>query len=178
MHGKTIPLLVVTAALAACGDDPAGPWMPVAATVEVLPGARVVAPGDTLILTAYPRTADGDVLGSVHVHWYVDDPAVAALADDYHGVRAVILAPGVARVTARTEGPDGVEGTTRLTVLPTRVPVVALQVTPATVHGDAAMTHGWVTVHRPGRVVITAAAEGLTARAVIEVAPAAADPGG
>lgn len=108
---KTIMTVVLaTAALVAAACD-----SPVAVIdlrvdhVTVGPTDRVLTVGDTMRLTAYPTTADGQILGSVGVTWQSDAPAVLEVASVDSSATAVVTAKAVGTVTVRavSEGKTG-----------------------------------------------------------------------
>src|SRR5262245_37799837 len=93
--------------LAACNDEPTAlPDLSVA-TVEVRPGGNLSV-GDTLMLIAYPRTADGTLLGGRLVTWSSADTSILSVTRP-NGVAAVVKAkaPGLVEISALVEGKVG-----------------------------------------------------------------------
>ncbi|CAA9305196.1 MAG: hypothetical protein AVDCRST_MAG89-749, partial [uncultured Gemmatimonadetes bacterium] len=99
---RLIPLASVAALLAACADDPAGP-LPVA-SVEVTASADSVSLGGTLQLSASTLDGSGAQLAGRAVEWSSDNPAIARV--DSSGL-VTALAPGAAKITARSEAREG-----------------------------------------------------------------------
>ncbi len=122
MRGHVAVLAAVVLALAACDDGPAGLDPLVVETVEVTPADRVIMVGDTLLLTALPRTADGLVLGGVAVEWSLEEGAAQLDVVNGYG-RVVGMVPGEVRVKAVSGGKAGLASitVTQLPVVPTRL---------------------------------------------------------
>lgn len=95
-------------------------------TLEVGPaGPLTLVVGDTVWLTAYPRTEDGTLLQSVDVDWSTNASQVTDLSID--GYRAVVRA--TATGTARIHASSG-DRTASVTVTVEDVPVDAVEVSP------------------------------------------------
>jgi len=84
--------------------------IPSAASVEIAPIRQSLVVGGTTLLTATPRSADGDPRSDVPVHWKSSAPAIA-IVDDAGLVTAV--APGSATFEAAA-GPVSAEITLRV----------------------------------------------------------------
>lgn len=100
-------------------------------SVEVGPaGPLTLLVGDTVWLTAHPKTADGTVLGSVAIEWSLEPGQTADIAPASHGYTAVLrgLASGSTRVHVTA---DGRSATVDVTV--EEVPVDSVAVSPDTV---------------------------------------------
>ncbi|HUR95291.1 MAG TPA: Ig-like domain-containing protein [Gemmatimonadales bacterium] len=80
------------------------------ATVEVAPGAPTVAAGSTVQLTATPKDVAGQPLSGRTVTWTTGAPGVATVSPTG---RVTGVAPGLATITATSEG---VQGTSSVTV--------------------------------------------------------------
>jgi uncharacterized protein YjdB len=75
--------------------------------VIVAPDARVLGVGDTMRLTAYPKTADGTVLGSVAIGWVSEDSAIATVTGNGIWARVEARGTGTTRIRATSEGKTG-----------------------------------------------------------------------
>jgi hypothetical protein len=113
---KPYRVIIAGALLVACSDDPGGLPALMVDRVEVAPDGLALVVGDTLRLSAYPRTAEGMVLGSVAVTWGSDAENVAVVRPD--GV-VEAKAEGIARVQARAQGKSGVATVTVYVTPPT-----------------------------------------------------------
>jgi Tol biopolymer transport system component len=122
--------------LAACSDDPTGSGRAIVA-VSVSADVAQVETGDSLVLTAKPRQADGRTNRSVSVSWYSTDTAVAKV-EGRAGQRAVVVGKAPGPVTIRAMAEDKV-GQTSLTVIVTEqgVPVVTAISPQSATEGDA-----------------------------------------
>jgi uncharacterized protein YjdB len=88
----------------ACSDGPLGVPPMVVERVDVAPDGRTLVVGDSMRLSALPRTADGTINGSVGVTWHSDAESVATVRAD--GM-LVAWAAGTARIEARAGGRAG-----------------------------------------------------------------------
>lgn len=97
-------LLAGMLALVACDDSPAGLPDLAVASVTVTPTGQTITTGQTMQLTAYPKTADGTVLGGRPTVWTSSAENVATVSAA-GVVRA--LGAGNATITASVEGKSG-----------------------------------------------------------------------
>lgn len=101
--------LVLVAAIFAAACDDSNPIMPDLSvrTMEIGPDSARLVAGDTLKLTAYPKTADGQVRGGLEIVWTTSDTAIASVRP--RGIIAVVEAkrPGTVVITATAEGKSG-----------------------------------------------------------------------
>jgi hypothetical protein len=88
----------------ACSDGPMGIPPMVVEQVDVAPDGRTLVIGDSMRLSALPRTADGNIHGSIGVTWHSDAESVATVRAD--GM-LVARAAGTARIEARAGGRAG-----------------------------------------------------------------------
>jgi galactose oxidase-like protein/Big-like domain-containing protein len=79
------------------------------ASVEVEPGAPTVAAGSRVLLTATPKDGAGQPLSGRTVTWTSGDPQVAAVSNTG---RVTGVAPGLAVITATSEGQAGTSSVT------------------------------------------------------------------
>jgi hypothetical protein len=84
--------------VASCSDGPLGVPPMVVERVDVAPDGRTLVVGDSMRLSALPRTADGTINGSVGVTWHSDAESVATVRADG---TLVAWAAGTARIEAR-----------------------------------------------------------------------------
>lgn len=124
------PLLVV--ALAACGDDnppgPNGPAPPRVARVVVTPVDDPILVGQSVPLTATPRTLDDEVVAGVAITWQSADASIATVS-----AAGVVEGRGAGVVEIRAEG-GGKTGTTQVRVVaPPPPPAAIASVSPAEV---------------------------------------------
>ncbi len=102
------------------------------ASVDVTPATATVQAGQTMQLTATPKDANGAALSGRAVSWSSSNTSVATVSNA-GVVSAVTL--GSATITATSEGKSG---TSSITV--TNIPVVSVDVTPATATVQAGQT--------------------------------------
>lgn len=95
--------------------------------VEVGLVGRTLTVGDTMRLTASPKTVEGHILGGVAVDWLSEDPAVASVSP--RGLSSVVLAkqPGTVRIRATAEGRAG---EVFVTVIAAPLVVASVEMTP------------------------------------------------
>lgn len=115
MPRHSISLILGLVLALGCASEPATAPGPLVARVEVAPGPHRLEPGETLTLTATPRTAGGEPLDRA-VTWGTDRAEVATVS-----AGGVVSAVGVgtARITAAA---GGKEGHATVTVLPAEGP--------------------------------------------------------
>ena len=112
--------LALVAGSACGGGDTGGPTPPPppppppapVATVEVTPAARTLAVGETVQLSATPRSAAGTSLGGRTATWLSDQPTTASVSD---AGLVTAAGPGSATISATIEGRVG---TAVITVTP------------------------------------------------------------
>jgi trimeric autotransporter adhesin len=92
------------------------------ASVLVAPDSASVMVGETIQLTATPRSADGSALTGRAVTWSSSNPSIATVTGT--GLVSAV-APGTATITAMSEGQSG---TAALTIIP--IPVASVLVAP------------------------------------------------
>src|SRR4051794_21721364 len=100
---SVVVILLVAVVFAACAGDASGPVagpVPVA-TVEVVPQAVTLTVGETLLLGATPRSAEGTPLADRSVSWSSSDARIVTVTSQ--GVVSAAGA-GVAKVRAHVEG--------------------------------------------------------------------------
>src|SRR5262245_40938336 len=120
-------LALVTTIIAAC-SDPAGVPKLVVSSVEVSAAGPTLTVGDSMIVTAFPRTADGLILGDRPVDWTSGNATVAGLTPKGATSMRRALTPGSAEIVAAVEGKIG-----RITVAVVAAPLVVsiVQVAPS-----------------------------------------------
>ena len=114
------------ALVSSCAEDSGVAGILVIATIEVDPPSAGVVTGQSLQLTAIPRTEGGIVLPADHITWSSTDETKATVSSD--GLVQAVSVGGPVRIRA-TMG--GVTGETQITVLP--VPVDRVVVTPPSI---------------------------------------------
>ena len=77
------------------------------AVVEVMPQNQTLTVGDTMVLIAHPRTADGDILGGREIAWSSGDAGVASVTTRGELGVARALTPGTTEIRALVEGKIG-----------------------------------------------------------------------
>jgi hypothetical protein len=113
-------------ALSACAKDSSVAGILVLATIEVNPPSAGVVAGQSLQLTAIPRTEGGIVLPADHIVWSSTDETKATVSSD--GLVQAVSVGGPVRIRATM---NGVTGETQITVLP--LPVDRVVVAPPSV---------------------------------------------
>ena len=96
---------------------------PAIASIDVTPGESSLAPGQTVQLTATPRSSGGAALTGRTIAWSSSDDAIATV--DQNGL-VTAVAEGTASITAASEG---VQGTANVAI---RIPVSSVEIAPAT----------------------------------------------
>ena len=127
LYRSTVASVLLMFALA-CADSPTQmPDLSVVA-VEVFPADRTISVGDSMLVTANARTADGQIRGDVLIAWASGDESVATVRPD--GLRGVAraLKPGIVEISAATEGKTG---KVNLTVIAAPLVVSSVQITPS-----------------------------------------------
>lgn len=130
---------LVAMLVAACAEqDPTGVEVPTVARVDVAPSNRVLAVGDTMRLTAYPKAANGTVLGSVAIAWRSMGEGVATIQS--HGITGLVkaIAPGTVRIEAESEGKIGF---VNVTVVAAPLVVSSIEIQPSDVALDIGQQH-------------------------------------
>ena len=125
---------LMMAVLAACSDDPIQIDLKVAQVV-VAPDARVLSVGDTMRLTAFPRTADGTLLGGVPIGWTSDDPTIADVSGNGIFAKVEAKRAGMTKIRASSEGKIG-EVTVTVTEVSLPVASVTIAVSDSIVDVD------------------------------------------
>jgi hypothetical protein len=113
---RFVLLVMALLALAACSDDPTGNGRDIVA-VQVTAATSQVASGDSLLLSARPRQADGRTRTDVAVSWFSTDTAVARV-EGRAGQNAVVVGKTPGPVIIRAMAADEV-GQAELTVIVT-----------------------------------------------------------
>ena len=116
---RFVLILMAALALAACSDDPTGGSRGVA-NVAVTAAASLVEAGDSVLLTAKPRRADGTLKTDVEVSWMSMNTAVATV-EGRAGQKAVVVGKQPGTVTIRAMVEDKI-GQTELQVIVTEAP--------------------------------------------------------
>jgi uncharacterized protein YjdB len=98
-------LLTATLALQACSDDQSPDAM--VHVVEVTPLQSTMQVGDTIELTASPKSPDGSVRQGVQVEWSTRHPALVSVSGAGRTGRVVALKAGLAEVSAGSHGKTG-----------------------------------------------------------------------
>lgn len=128
---KTIMTVLAAAAMAATAcDSPVENIDLRVDYVTVAPTDRVLTVGDTMRLTAYPTTADGQILGSVAVAWQSDAPTVLEIASTNTGASAVVTAKAVGTATVRAVS-EGKTGLVNVTVVAAPLHVARVEISAA-----------------------------------------------
>ena len=99
------------------------------ASVQITPADTSIVAGQSVQLHAVARAADGTVLSDRVVQWSTGNPAVATIAGVGNSAVASAHATGDALISAISEG---VTGTARVRVIPPRIPVSFITITPPT----------------------------------------------
>src|SRR5262245_58634459 len=97
-------------------------------TVAVAPADRVLTLGDSMQLTAYPKTDDGTIVGGVRIAWNSENNAIATVRAN--GIVGVVEAKSVGTTRIRAVV-DGVVGEVTVTVTERILPVAAIEIRPA-----------------------------------------------
>lgn len=133
---RFVLLIMALMALAACSDDPTGNARDIVA-VQVTAAAPQVETGDSLLLSAAPRQADGSIRADVAVSWFSTDTAVARV-EGRAGQKAVVVGKMPGPVTIRAMAGDKVgQATLTVTVNEEGVPVVNAIAPTSAVEGDS-----------------------------------------
>jgi uncharacterized protein YjdB len=98
---------VIVTLLAACSDSPTEIPALRVSRVEVSPNENTLTVGDTMLLSAYPKTATGEILGSVAVQWASANQTIAQITPRGHTSVVRAQAPGTVEVSATSEGKQG-----------------------------------------------------------------------
>jgi len=117
--------VVAAIVMVACDSNPAEVLPLEVNRVEVGPTGRTILVGDTLRLNAYPKTADGTILGSVRVDWSAGASDVVSLSSN--GL-VKGLKPGSVAITATAAGKTG---STTVTVVASPVAIDRIEISPA-----------------------------------------------
>lgn len=195
---RALPLALVIAVAAACGDDPSGP--PPVGAVQVAAAADSVIVGETLQLSASVRDRSGAELTGRAVEWSSDNPGVARV--DASGAITAVSA-GSATISARSEGQVGstavrvvavavrkveLNVTGRPSVVPTQTlqlvatasdaadrPITGRPIVWATADSTLATisSTGLVTIVRAGQVAVSATIGGVASVLHIDIYPRA-----
>jgi alpha-tubulin suppressor-like RCC1 family protein len=118
---RPVALLGLLVLAQACSDDAGTGPTPVVAAVQVNPGAISLAEGGSTQLQATVRDASGQTLSGRAVAWTSSLEAVAKVGADG---TVTAVAPGVAKITATSEGKSGT-ATVTVTGQEPEVPAVA-----------------------------------------------------
>ncbi len=132
MLGRTGPIVLLAALVAACGDSTKTTQPIVVTTVVVTPGSQTITTGETLQLTAQLTDAGGNPVTGVPITWSSSDTNAAPISED--GVVAGVL-PGGSTITATSEG---VSGDAEITI----DPAAAVQLSEGGLVGDSAFATG------------------------------------
>lgn len=97
----------VILALVSCAEGPTDLPPLVVEVVEVAPAGPVLAVGDTVRLTVFPKTADGTVLGGLPVEWEAESVGVVALSGGGVNVLVEAVSEGTTRILATVSGLTG-----------------------------------------------------------------------
>ena len=103
---RFVLLVMALLALAACSDDPTGNGREIVA-VQVTAATSQVGSGDSLLLSARPRQADGRTRTDVAVSWFSTDTAVARV-EGRAGQNAVVVGKTPGAVIIRAMAADEV----------------------------------------------------------------------
>lgn len=112
---RFVLLLMVLMALAACSDDPTDSGRAIVA-VQVTAAGSQVEPGDSLILTARPRQADGRTRTDLPVSWLSTDTSIAKV-EGRAGQKAVVIGKAPGPVTIRAMAGEKVGQTSLIVVV-------------------------------------------------------------
>ncbi|HET9441345.1 MAG TPA: Ig-like domain-containing protein [Longimicrobiales bacterium] len=112
--------------LAACSDSPTEVPDSSVSIVEVGPDDLTLTVGDTMLLTAYPKAANGQVLGGVAVQWTSANQAIAQVTPRGHTSLIRAQAPGNVEIRAAAEGK---EGKVTVTIVAAAPVVAAVEIT-------------------------------------------------
>ncbi|HEY0671709.1 MAG TPA: Ig-like domain-containing protein [Longimicrobiales bacterium] len=116
---RFVILAMAILALAACSDDPTGSNDAIE-SVQVTAVATTLEAGDSVVVSAAPKRADGTTRTDVEVAWLSTDTSVA-IVEGRAGQNAMVVAKKEGQVAIRAMVESKV-GQTSLTVLVTEVP--------------------------------------------------------
>ena len=136
---RFVLLAMVILALAACGDDPTADGDPIA-VVQVTATEPTVELGDSVLLSAAPKEADGTVRTDLTVSWFSTDTSVARV-EGRAGQKGMVVGKkaGTATIRAMAGSKTG-ETTIEVTVTGPAAPVITT-IAPATAtEGDPLLT--------------------------------------
>ena len=126
---RFILILMAALALAACSDDPTGGSRAVV-EVTVTAAAPLVEAGDSVLLTAKPKRADGTLKTDAQVSWMSTNTAVATV-QGRAGQKAIVVGKQPGTVTIRAMADDKF-GQTELQVIVTEAPAPEItEISPA-----------------------------------------------
>ena len=126
---RFILIVMAALALAACSDDPTGGSRAVV-EVTVTAAAPLVEAGDSVLLTAKPKRADGTLKTDAQVSWMSTNTAIATV-QGRAGQKAVVVGKQPGTVTIRAMADDKF-GQTELQVIVTEAPAPEItEISPA-----------------------------------------------
>ncbi len=109
---RAAAVVALTLLLASCGDDAAGPEIPVATTIQIVAGAtELAAIGATTVVTATVRDQNGTAMAPEGLVWSSDDADVASVSG-----QGVVTAVGNGSTMLRATVGDA-EGSVGVTVV-------------------------------------------------------------
>lgn len=195
----SVAVLQATTSCGGGGSDFTGPPTPVVTQVALTPGTATIVAGQSASFAAQAKDAQGNIVSGLTVGWSVNDPSVATVS---LGVVTAIK-PGVATLTSTigsvstTAAITVIPAVATVTVTPTPSSLTVAQTVQltatlrdavgATITGravawtsssDAIATvsaTGLVTAKTLGSVTVTAAVEGKSGTATVDVKPVAVD---
>jgi hypothetical protein len=136
---RFVLLAIALLALAACGDDPTGSNGGVA-SVQVTAAAPQVASGDSVLLTAAPKRADGTIRTDVEVSWFSTDTSIARV-EGRAGQKAMVVGKQAGTVQIRAMAASKAGETTLLVVITPNAPAPVLtSISPASALEGAGLT--------------------------------------
>ena len=137
-------LAMALMALAACSDDPTGNGGDIV-TVQVSAAAPQVEAGDSVLLSASPKRADGTTRTDVTISWFSTDTSVARV-EGRAGQKAVVVGKraGQVQIRAMAGNKAGEAALEVVVTAPAQLPVIA-SVNPSAVPEGAPLTEITIT---------------------------------
>lgn len=133
---RLLLLAMALLALAACSDDPTGNGSDIV-NVQVAAAASQVEAGDSVLLSASPKRADGTTRTDVTVSWFSTDTSIARV-EGRAGQKAVVVGKRAGQVQIRAmAGSKTGQATLEVTVTaPAELPVVTAIAPNTALEGD------------------------------------------
>jgi hypothetical protein len=130
-------LAMVLMALAACSDDPTGNGADIV-NVQVSAAEPLVEAGDSVLLSAAPKRADGTTRTDVTVSWFSTDTSIARV-EGRAGQKAVVVGkqPGHVQIRAMAGNKTGQAALEVVVTAPANLPTITALTPNSASEGDA-----------------------------------------